>query len=127
MLYEREAKGTVTDVVAKVEAAAADNQFGVLGTYDLKEKMAAKGIPFGPECRVVEVCNPLQAKTVLEANLAISTAMPCRISVYQQGGKVKVSTIRPTALLALFGNRGLAGVAKEVEDAMIRTIDLACQ
>jgi Domain of unknown function DUF302 len=35
------------------------------------------------------VCNPHQTKKVLEANLEISTALPCRISVYQEGEVVK--------------------------------------
>jgi uncharacterized protein (DUF302 family) len=127
MLYERETKGTVADVVRRIEAAAADNKFGVMGTHNLKERMAAKGVAFGPECQVVEVCNPGQAKTVLEANMAIATALPCRISVYQQGGKVKVATLRPTALLNMFGNPELAAVAKDVEQTMIRIIDAACR
>jgi uncharacterized protein (DUF302 family) len=127
VLYEREAQGTVADVLAKVEIAAADHQFGVLGVHDLKAKMAAKGVTLVPECRIVEVCNPVQARTVLETNMAISTALPCRISIYQQGNTVKVATIRPTALLAAFGNRELAGVAQEVEDTLIRIIDLACR
>ena len=126
MLYEREARGTVADVVAKLEAAAADNQFGVMGTHDQKKRMAAKGVTLGPECCVEEVCNPVQAKAALEANMSISNAMPCRISVYQQGDKVKISTIRPTVLLTMFGNPELAAVAKDVEETMIRIIDAAC-
>ena len=34
-------------------------------------------MPFGPECRIFEVCNPHQATKVLEANLEIS--IPRRI------------------------------------------------
>jgi uncharacterized protein (DUF302 family) len=127
MLYEKEAHGTVDEVVAKVEAAATANQFGVLGVHDLKQKMNAKGVEFGPECRVLEVCNPNKAKTVLEADIAISNALPCRISVYEDNGHVKVSTLLPTKLLSLFGRPELEPVAKEVEEAMLRMIDAACE
>ena len=127
MLYEKEAKGTVDEVVAKIEAAAAANQFGVLGIHNLKQKLKEKGLDFGPECRVLEVCNPGKAKTVLEADLSISNALPCRISVYEEKGKVKVSTLKPTALLALFGRSELEPVAQEVEQALFRIIDAACQ
>ncbi|HUU98709.1 MAG TPA: DUF302 domain-containing protein [Phycisphaerae bacterium] len=126
MLYERDAKGSVDEVCAKLTQAAADNKFGVLGVHDLKQKMADKGVPFGPQCRILEVCNPHQAKAVLEANPSISTALPCRIAVYEHAGKTTVSTLKPTVLLSLFGNPELQPVARDVETAIVRMINAAC-
>ncbi|GMQ80247.1 MAG: DUF302 domain-containing protein [Planctomycetia bacterium] len=127
MLYEKEARGTVDQVVAKIEQEAAARQFGVLAIHDLKQKMAAKGVDFGPECRVLEVCNPSKAKTVLETDMAISNALPCRISVYEQGDTVKVSTLKPTHLLGMFDRAELETVAKEVEETLLQVIDAACE
>ena len=127
MLYAREARGTVQEVVEKLEEAAKANQFGVLGVINLTEKMQAKGVDFVPQCAIVEVCNPVQAKKVLEGNMAVSTALPCRISVYEEAGKVQVATLRPTAVLGLFGSPDLAPVAQGVEETILRIIDAACQ
>lgn len=127
MLYTKTARGSVGEVSERLATAATANKFGVLGEHNLKDRMAAKGVHFGAECRILEVCNPVQAKSVLEANMAISTALPCRISVYEEHGAVKVSTLKPTAVLRLFGNPELEGVAKEVEDVITRIIDLACE
>ena len=127
MLYEKTTTGTIDEIVAKIEAAAAENQFGVLGKHDLKQKMNSKGLNFEPECRILEVCNPGKAKTVLETDMAISNALPCRISVYEEAGSIKVSTLKPTELLGLFGRPELESVAKEVEETMIRIIDASCQ
>ncbi len=127
MLYVREARGSIDEVAKKLEAAAADNKFGVLGVHDLKQKMNAKGVDFGPECRIFEVCNPVKAKIVLEADMTISNALPCRISVYEEAGAVKVSTLKPTAVLGLFNRPELEAVAQEVEEAMVRIIDAACE
>ncbi len=88
--------------------------------------MADKGVQFGPQCRIIELCNPMQAKIVLESNMTISSALPCRVSVYQEEGKVKIVTLRPTLLLGIFGNPDLEPVAKDVEDTMFRIIDAAC-
>jgi uncharacterized protein (DUF302 family) len=74
----------------------------------------------------MEVCNPHKAKEVLEENMSISTALPCRISIYEEDGKVKVATIRPTMLLNLFDSPELQAVAREVEDTLVRIIDAAC-
>jgi uncharacterized protein (DUF302 family) len=84
----------------------------------LRSILGGKGaqVSFARECRIFEVCNPHQTKTVLEANLAISTALPCRISVYEEGGITKLATIKPTALIALFATPEL----KEVADVVRR-------
>jgi uncharacterized protein (DUF302 family) len=82
--------------------------------------MAEKGVAFARECRIFEVCNPHQAKKVLEANLAISTALPCRISVYEEGGITKLATIKPTALTALYPTPELQAVAEDVETTLER-------
>jgi len=126
MLYGRTAKGTVGEVAGKVEAAAAAQKFGVLNIIDLGEKLQAKGIEFRHECRILEVCNPQQAAKALAADLVISTVLPCRISVYEEGGQVKVATLRPTAMLGLFALPRLKPVAEEVEEAMVKIVDAAC-
>jgi len=126
MLYTKTAKGSVDEVTEKLANATTANGFGVLGEHNLKERMTAKGVPFASECRILEVCNPMQAKSVLETNIAISTALPCWIAVYEESDVVKVSALRPTALLRMFGNPELGNVAEEVEGVMIRIIDSAC-
>ncbi|MBI4574536.1 MAG: DUF302 domain-containing protein [candidate division NC10 bacterium] len=48
-------------------------------------------------CKILEVCNPQRATQVLTANMGVNMALPCRISVYQEGGKTRIGMIRPTA------------------------------
>ena len=127
MLYIKEAHGTVDEVVQKLTAGAAARKLGVLATHDLKEKMNAKGVAFDRQCRVLEVCNPGQASKVLQANMSISTALPCRISVYEDAGAVKVATLLPTAVLGLFGSPELQPVARDIEQTILAIIDEACR
>jgi uncharacterized protein (DUF302 family) len=117
---------TVREIEQVFHEVCARHKFGVLGTINLQQKLIDKGVPFEQECLVFEVCNPQEAKKVLEANIAIAAALPCRIAVYQEGGVTKIATIRPTALLGLFGNPDLQPAAQEVEEAMNRIMqDLA--
>lgn len=115
MLYTKESRKSIDEVGKAIEEASVKRKFGVLTVHDLKQTMKKKGVDFKKECRIYEVCNPQQAKKVLEADPQISTALPCRISVYEDNNKVKISTIRPTAQLAMFGRKDLEPVAKEVE------------
>jgi uncharacterized protein (DUF302 family) len=115
MLHIVESRKPLDRVAKDLEEAVVRHQFGVLGVHDLKATMAKKGVDFSPECRIFEVCNPHQAKKVLEANLEISTALPCRISLYEEGGVRKLATIKPTSLIDLYSTPGLKAVAQEVE------------
>jgi uncharacterized protein (DUF302 family) len=115
MLHIVESRKPLDRVAKDLEEAVARHKFGVLGVHDLKAKLAEKGVVFSRECRVFEVCNPHQAKKVLDANLEISTALPCRISIYEEGGVTKLATIKPTAMIDLYSTPGLKDVAREVE------------
>jgi uncharacterized protein (DUF302 family) len=127
MLHIVESRKSVERVATDLADAVVRNKFGVLGIHNLKETMAKKGVDFGPDCRIFEVCNPHQAKKVLEANLEISTALPCRISVYEDGGRTKLATIKPTAMINLYPNPELKSVAVEVESTLLKIMSEAAE
>ena len=119
MLLEIESEKTLDQVCQDLEKATVNHKFGVMTVHNLKETMKKKGVEFDRECRIFEVCNPQQAKRVLERNMEISTALPCRISVYVKRGKVKLATLKPTALVSQFDAPDLLPVAKEVEETLV--------
>lgn len=126
MLIVKESSKTVQEIEKVFAEVATRHKFGVLETYNLRQKLNDKGVPFDRECLVFEVCNPQQAGKVLKGNIAIATALPCRIAVYQEDGRTKIATIKPTALLGLFPNPELKPVAEEVERVIAQIInDLA--
>jgi len=127
MLHVTESRKPIDRVAADLEAAVVRHRFGVLGMHDLRAAMVQKGVAFARECRIFEVCNPHQAKRVLEANLEVSTALPCRISVYEEAGVTKLATIRPTAMIALYGTPGLKEVAEDVEQTLVQIMDEAAR
>jgi uncharacterized protein (DUF302 family) len=117
---------SVEQATADLDAAVKKLGFGVLHTYDLKQTLAGKGVELPHECRILEVCNPRQAARVLSADMEMNMALPCRISVYEDGGQTRIGMVRPTALLAsLSESPGLREVAEEVEAATIRMIEEA--
>jgi uncharacterized protein (DUF302 family) len=111
MLLKISTDKTMSETAAALQVAVPANRFGVMQVHNLKETMVKKGVDFPHECLIFEVCQPQQAKKVLEQNMSVSTALPCRISLYEEGGKTVLATLKPTALLALFNTPQLAGVA----------------
>src|ERR1035437_2076185 len=102
MLVKLSTDKTVSEAAAALHAAVQANHFGVMQVHNLKETMAKKGVKFARECLIFEVCQPQRAKKVLDQNMSVSTALPCRISIYEQGGKTILATLKPTILLAMF-------------------------
>ncbi len=115
MLFEVTSAKTLDQIDRGLQEAAARHQFGIIATHNLKETMKNKGVDFAGECVIYEVCNPHQAKKVLETDASISTALPCRISVYRAGDGYRLATLLPTALLRMFQRPELEPVAEEVE------------
>jgi len=125
MLIKIPTMKTVSETATALQAAVEANHFGVMHVHNLKETMAKKGVEFARECLIFEVCQPQQAKKVLDENMSVSTALPCRISIYEQGGKTILATLKPTTLLAMFNTPQLEGVAQEVEATIVKIMQEA--
>ncbi len=88
--------------LADVERSVARHGFSVLHTLALSETLAAKGQPISKQCAVLEVCNAKVASRMLERDLTLGLALPCRVAVFETAGGAKLGTIAPTTLLAEF-------------------------
>ena len=125
MLVEVSTDKSMSGAADALCAAVQANHFSVMQVHDLQETMAKKGVEFAHECLIFEVCQIQQAKKVLDESMSISTALPCRISVYEKGGRTILATLKPTALLAMFNVPQLEAVAKEVEVAIVKIMNEA--
>jgi len=122
LLHAQTARGTIDAIGKRLEEAVKAHKFGVIAVIDLQAKMREKGVEFSRPCRIYEVCNPLRAKKVLEKEMAIATAMPCRIALYEQAGQAMLATLLPTQTLGLFDVPDLAAEAQDVEREILAMI-----
>ena len=122
VLHAKTAKGSIDAVGKRLEEAVKAHKFGVIGVIDLQAKMREKGVEFNKPCRIYEVCNPQRAKKVLEKQMAIATALPCRIAMYEEAGQVTLATLLPTQTLGLFNVPDLDAEAQDVENEILAMI-----
>ena len=126
MYYIVDSDKTFEQAATDLEAAVTHHGFGVLHVHDLGETLRSKGVDFEGQCRIFEVCNPIQASKVLASDMRLNMALPCRISVFTDGGSTKIGLIRPEQMLAsLSDDSALQQVAKEVEGKTIAMVDEA--
>lgn len=116
---------TVDEAVQSLEDTLKANQFGVLWKLDLPAKLQEKGVELDMQYRVLEVCNPHEAKRVLTQNPLVGYFLPCKVVVYQSGGKTHIGLPKPTALIEVLNDPALLDVAKGVESTLKKAVDEA--
>lgn len=122
--YKVATEKTLEEALAAIKESLGRHSFGVLWELDFKKTLESKGLEFGRQFRVLEVCNPKQAKEVLEANLEAGYFLPCKIVVYELEGTVYIGMPRPTGLIGMI-DESLLGVAGEVEQTLKTAIEEA--
>jgi uncharacterized protein (DUF302 family) len=91
--------------------------------FDFKEKLQEKGLEFSKEFKVLEVCNPVEAQRIINQNEMAGYFLPCKIVVYEYGGKTKIGMPRPTALISLLNDENMKLFAKDIEDRLINVLN----
>ncbi len=126
MYYVVSADKSFDQAATDLDAAVKRHGFGVLHVHDLGATLRSKGIEFTEQCRIFEVCNPVQAARVLAADMRLNMVLPCRISVFTEQGSTKIGLVKPVQMLsALSQDPALLAVAAEVEAATIEMVDEA--
>lgn len=125
MTYSKHSSRSPEEVERRLADAAARHKFGILHVHDLKQTLEAKGIHLGSECRVYDICNPQAASKALGTDMRVSTVLPCRVSVFSEGGGCTIAAVRPTSMLEATGLKGVAALAEEVEREVLAIIDEA--
>ncbi|MDK2919572.1 MAG: hypothetical protein PWQ37_2305 [Candidatus Petromonas sp.] len=92
-----------------------NHNFGVLWELNFKDKLKEKGLDFDKNFKILEVCNPQQAKEVLEKHIEVGYFLPCKMVVYEDNNSVFIGMIKPTQLIGMVDDDQLSNIAVEVE------------
>jgi uncharacterized protein (DUF302 family) len=126
MYYIVDSDKSFDEASTALESAVMNHGFGVLYVHDLGTTLRSKGLPFEDQCRIFEVCNPVQAAKVLSTDMRLNMALPCRISVFTQDGQTKIGLIRPAQVIAgLSQDEAAHQIANEVEETIIKMVNEA--
>lgn len=126
MYYIVDSDKSFEDAVSDLDTAVKQHGFGVLHIHDIGNTLRSKGVDFKENCKVFEVCNPVQAAKVLSTDMRLNMALPCRISVFTENNQTKIGLIKPEQMLvALSDDQSLVDTAKEVEEKTKQMVDEA--
>jgi uncharacterized protein (DUF302 family) len=123
--YTVESNKSLNDAVTAIEDALKEEKFGVLWSFNIKEKLKEKGVELDKEFIVLEVCNPHEAKRVLMENNLVGYFLPCKIVVYKDEEKTKIGMPKPSALMSMAADEKLAEIAVDIENRLIGCLEKA--
>lgn len=104
MIVTQESQLSFDETVAALEKAIADKGWVVSTVADMNKSMAKHGVAFGPRVKLVKLCHPEYAKSILTTDRYVSTLMPCTFSVWEgDDGKVYLSKMNMGLMAKMFG------------------------
>ena len=123
LIYEKSTNKSLSEAISSLESNLKESGFGILWQLNFKDKLQEKGLEFKDDFVVLEVCNPKQAKEVLEENIQIGYVLPCKMVVRREGDKTYIGMTSPEVLIGLFEGSDLKEVAKKVEESLKNSIE----
>jgi len=123
--YKVQTNKSFERAVEDLKESLSKHNFGVLWELNFKDKLKEKGLDFDKNFKILEVCNPSQAKQVLEKNIEVGYFLPCKMVVYEDQNSVFIGMPKPTQLIGMIKNDELSNIAVEVENELKSAIDKA--
>jgi uncharacterized protein (DUF302 family) len=104
MIVTKESKLNFEQTVAAIERAIPENGWVVSAVNDMNKSMAKHGVEFKPRVKLIKLCNPNYAKSVLTTDRHIATMMPCTFAVWEgDDRKVYLSKMNMSLMGKVFG------------------------
>lgn len=106
MFVVYESKFEFNKTVEMITESAKENQWSMPHQYDLQATMKKHGFTVNP-VKVFSLCKPEHAYQILssEDERVVSALMPCRVAVYEKGGKTYVSMLNSGLFSKFMGNK----------------------
>jgi uncharacterized protein (DUF302 family) len=123
MIYNKEINLCYDDALKKFEENIASIGFGVLAKIDIPKKFKEKNIEYDKSFTIFEICNPKEAKKVLDIDTKVAYFLPCKVIIYKESEKSSIGMIKPTSLVSAFDNEDLSDAAKAIEDKIVNYIE----
>lgn len=109
----------------RVEAALADEGFGVLTRIDVAATLRAKlGVEHEPHV-ILGACDPRLAAGALAVEPALGALLPCNVVVRIDGGVTRIEAVNAGRMLGIVGRDELRDTAAEVDARLRRVVAAA--
>ncbi|OGT00481.1 MAG: hypothetical protein A2Y51_01580 [Gallionellales bacterium RIFCSPLOWO2_02_60_31] len=121
--FKREITDTVDQAIERITKALGAEGFGILTRIDMHSKIKEKtGKEIIPTV-ILGACNPMLAYEAYTANSDVASLLPCNAVIREIApGKISLELAKPTAMMQILGDAGLAELAREADAKIERAL-----
>lgn len=125
MFVVHESKFGFDETVETITQSAKDNEWSMPHVYDLQATMTKHGFAV-KKVKVFSLCKPEHAYQILSDDKVrdVSALMPCRVAVYEKGGKTYVSMLNSGLFSKFMGSKvkNVMGAASTENIAILSSV-----
>lgn len=117
MIVTKECKLGFDETVAALQKRIPEHGWVISADQpiDMNKSMAKHGVTFKPRVKLIKLCKPEYAKSVLTTDRHISCMMPCTMAVWEaDDGKVYLSKMNLSLMAKMFGGNIAKVMGKKV-------------
>jgi uncharacterized protein (DUF302 family) len=117
MIVTQESKLGFDETIAALQKRIPEHGWVISGgqPMDMNKSMAMHGVNFGPRVKLIKLCKPEYAKSVLTTDRHISCMTPCTMAVWEaDDGKVFLSKMNLSLMAKMFGGNIAKVMGKKV-------------
>jgi len=126
MIKNDESRLGFDETVAAIQEKVTEQGWVVSGVRDFQKSVTAQGGKLDHRVKLVEICHPKYASSVLNSDRHLATLMPCALAVYEDDeGRVHVSRMNVGLMGRMFGgnvSHVMAGQVAPDEEAILAGI-----
>lgn len=110
-------KYTFAVTIETIKRVAIEEKYGVQGVHELSKILTEKGFP-RKNMTIVEVCHPKHANDALNNDVLAGLMMPCPIMIWEEDGKILVSTIDTRAMARMYRGDQMMAIGETVYNSL---------
>ena len=121
--FKREIADTVDHAIERATKALGAEGFGILTRIDMHSKIKERiGKDIIPTV-ILGACNPNLAYEAYTANSDVASLLPCNAVIREIApGRISLEYAKPTAMMQILGDTGLAELAREADVKIERAL-----
>ena len=130
MIVTKECKFGFDDTVLEIEKRIPEHGWVLSGgkAIDMNKSISEHGVEFKPRVKLVKLCKPEYAKSVLTSDRYVSCLMPCTMAIWEgDDNKVYLSEMNMGLMAKMFGGNiakvmggGVASEEKMILDGLLK-------
>jgi cytochrome c oxidase cbb3-type subunit III len=124
LMIESESPYDLATTIENIKRSAVGKNFRIIRVQELDNGLVAEGKENKSQV-IIYFCNFQSLNEALAIDTRVGLFLPCRITVVETAGKVKVMSINPKRLSYLFNNDELNKLCTQMHDSYVEIIEEA--